>query len=261
MKRPFILISNDDGYQAKGIRELVSMVSPLGDILVCAPEGPRSGKSRAFTMSELTLRKIEDHGMGHGVTVYACSGTPVDCIKMANGTLCDRRPDLILSGINHGDNASTNAHYSGTVGVAFEGVIKGVPSIAFSLCDYDLDANFQPMKEIVQTLCRNVLEKGLPRFTFLNVNVPKVDDAAQLKGTRICRMAGGHWLNEVETIDGKTSEDGLQLYQLKGYFNGTEPDAVDTDVWALQHDFIAITPCTIDITAYGISDTIEQLLK
>lgn len=251
MKRPLILISNDDGYRAKGINTLVEMISDLGDIIVCAPEGPRSGKSRAFSMTELTLREIPSHDFGDNVRIYACSGTPVDCIKIACGVFNDRQPDLILGGINHGDNASTNAHYSGTCGIAFEGAIKGIPSIAFSLCDYDMDANFEPMRELVRTKCKEVLRDGLPHLTFLNINVPKVSNASELKGIRTCRMADGVWLNEVEEIDDKTDADGRPLYQLKGYFHNNEPDAEDTDAWAIANGYVAVTPATIDITAYN----------
>lgn len=261
MKRPLILISNDDGYQAKGILELVRMISDLGDIIVCAPEGPRSGKSRAFTMDDLSLRKIDTPEFGENVSVYACSGTPVDCVKVACGVFNSRKPDLILGGINHGDNASTNCHYSGTCGIAFEGAIKDIPSIAFSLCDYDLDADFSPMLDIVRTLCKNVLANGLPPHTFLNVNVPKVTSAAELNGTRICRMANGVWLNEVVLADGRTDDDGNPLYLLKGYFHNNEPEAEDTDAWALAHNFIAITPSTIDVTAHDTIDVISKLLS
>lgn len=255
MKQPLILISNDDGYQAKGIHALVEMIHDLGDIIVCAPEGARSGKSRAFTMAELSLREITDHDYLPGTSaenlrIYACSGTPVDCIKIACGTVCNRKPDLIIGGINHGDNASTNAHYSGTCGIAFEGAIKGIPSIAFSLCDYDLDADFEPMRDIVRTKCQEVLRDGLPHSTFLNINVPKVADASELKGVRICRMADGVWLNEVEKIEGKTDENGKPLYQLKGYFHNNEPEAEDTDAWAIANGYIAVTPSTIDVTAH-----------
>lgn len=145
-ERPLILISNDDGYQAKGINSLLEMVRDLGDVIVCAPDGGRSGKSRAFSMSALTMNKISEDGNVH---VWSCSGTPVDCVKMAYHQICPRKPSLVLGGINHGDNASTNAQYSGTVGIVIEGAMKGIPSIAFSLCDYSSDADFRPMTELV----------------------------------------------------------------------------------------------------------------
>lgn len=254
MKRPLILISNDDGYQAKGIRELVRMIRHHGDVIVCAPEGARSGKSRAFTMDELTLRPVAtpdaDAGGRFSESWYACSGTPVDCVKIAFWRLCPRRPDLILGGINHGDNASTNAHYSGTVGIAFEGAIKDIPSIAFSLCDYDADADFSCMEPVVQRLCEHALQHGMPKGTFLNVNVPKAAGSEELKGIRMCRMSRGEWLNEVEQLEERTDEHGNPVYVLRGYYNSREPEAADTDAWALRNGYVAVTPATIDITSY-----------
>lgn len=282
MEKPLILISNDDGIEAKGINALVDMVSDLGDIIVCAPSGPRSGQSRAFTMGDLTftspadLPKGEDAMAIHpadattenynddhtaplpSVTRWVCSGTPVDCIKMAYGLACPRRPSLVLGGINHGSNASTNAHYSGTIGVVFEGCMKGIPSIAFSLCDYDLDANFEPMRPIVRQLCQHVLANGLPHYTCLNVNVPKVSSADELQGVRFCRMAYGRWRAEVERKEGRLDESGNQIYRLEGYYKNDEPHSEDTDAWALENNYIAVTPCTIDITDYKLLKDISK---
>lgn len=256
-KRPLILISNDDGYEAKGINSLVDMVKDIADIIVCAPEGPRSGKSRAFTMGELKIRPLTDRNC-EGQEWWACTGTPVDCIKMAYGSLCPRIPDLVLGGINHGDNASTNAHYSGTIGVVFEGAMKGIPSIAFSICDYNADANFEPMRQLVQRLCKKVLNEGLPHFTCLNVNVPKCNDSSELKGIRISRMADGFWRKEVEQTG--TSPDGTPIYELLGYYQSNEPEAEDTDAWALANGYVSITPCTIDITSYDLMKQLESFI-
>lgn len=242
MRRPLILISNDDGYEAKGLRELVRMVRDMGDIIVCAPEGPRSGRSRAFSTEPITLRPLEHEAW------HACSGTPVDCVKMAWALLCPHHPDLILGGINHGDNASTNAHYSGTVGVATEGALKGVPSVAFSLCDYAADADFRPMEEIVRTVTRRVLSEGLPPYTFLNVNVPVPLEDPSPSALRYCRMARGGWINEVEEA-GMNDAEGRPMYRMRGEYRCDEPFAEDTDRWALSHDIAAVTPCTIDLTA------------
>lgn len=240
MPRPLILISNDDGYDAKGIKELVRMVSCYGDIIVCAPDGGRSGKSRAFSMEALTMHQISNDG---NVQVWTCSGTPVDCIKMAYSELCPKKPDLVLSGINHGDNASTNAHYSGTVGVVVEGAMKGIPSIAFSLCDYNSDANFTVMETLVKSLVEKVLHEGLPHYVCLNVNFPLTDD---YKGVRVCRMAHGHWRKEVEKCTHPTRN--YDYYFMCGYYQNDEPDADDTDAWALKNGYASITPVTVDIT-------------
>lgn len=248
--RPLILISNDDGYLAKGINSLVEMVRDFGDVILCAPDGGRSGKSRAFTVEPLTLTKMREEP---GLTVYACSGTPVDSLKMAYHRLCPRKPDLILSGINHGDNASTNSHYSGTVGVAIEGAMKGVPSIAFSLCDYSADADFEPMRPLVRQLVEKVLNDGLKHYCCLNVNYPKAEGDVEVRWTR---MAYGHWRKEV--VDMKIEEAtsslilGKKYYIYGGFYQNDEPEAEDTDAWALAHGYASITPLTVDSTDFDV---------
>lgn len=244
--RPLILISNDDGYQAKGINELVNMIRDLGDIIVCAPEGGRSGKSRAFSTEMLMLRHVSTD---NNVQVWACSGTPVDCVKMAYSQVCPRKPDMVIGGINHGDNASTNAHYSGTVGIVIEGAMKGIPSIAFSLCDYSVDADFSPMRQMVRDMVTMVLRDGLPHYVCLNVNYPK--DVCN--GIKVCRMAYGHWRNEVEK---REHPRGFNYYWMLGYYQNDEPESADTDNWAISHGYASVTPITVDITAH---DYIEQL--
>lgn len=253
MQRPLIVISNDDGYQAKGINELVDMVRDLGDILVCAPSGAQSGKSRAFTLGRLTIDHLK---ADDNVDWWSCSGTPVDCVKIAYGKLAPRKPDLVIGGINHGDNASTNAHYSGTIGVVFEGCMKGIPSVAFSLCDYDADADFEPMRNLVHNICERILKEGLPHFTCLNVNVPKVNSESELAGVKVCRMADGYWRKEVVGMG--VNENGKDEYELMGYYQSNEPDAEDTDAWALRNGFVAITPCTIDLTSYELAKKVQS---
>lgn len=248
-QRPLILISNDDGYLAKGINSLIDMVKGLGDILVCAPDGARSGQSRAFSMTPITLTKISEE---EGLRIYRCSGTPVDCVKMAYNQLCPRKPSLVIGGINHGDNSSTNAQYSGTVGIAIEGAMKGIPSIAFSLCDHDADADFEPMRDIVISTVQKVLAEGLPRFSCLNVNYPLTP---YVKGVRVCRMACGHWRQEVEK---RTHPGGhSNYYWMTGFYQNDEPLAEDTDAWALTNDYIAITPLTVDLTDYSLLEKLK----
>ena len=169
-KRPLIVISNDDGYQAKGINSLLDMVAPLADIVVCAPDGPRSGFSCAFS-AELPLR-LTLRDRREGIEVWSCNGTPVDCVKMALDNIVDRWPDMVIGGINHGDNSSVNTHYSGTMGVVMEGCMKYIPSVAYSLCDYRADADFEPLRPYIVDITRRVLAEGLPRGTCLNVNFP-----------------------------------------------------------------------------------------
>ena len=189
--KPLILISNDDGYEAKGINRLIDMVRGYGDVLVCAPDSACSGYSCAFSCTTpltLTMRRQEP-----GVEVWSCNGTPVDCVKMALSELCPRRPSMVIGGINHGDNASVNTHYSGTMGVTLEGCMKYIPSVAFSLCDHRGDADFEPLRPYIQQMTERVLRNGLPEGVCLNVNFPVGEP---FKGIKICRMAKGTWGNE-----------------------------------------------------------------
>ncbi len=250
MSRPLILISNDDGYRAKGINQLVDMVRDLGDILVCAPTEVRSGKSRAFSMESLRFERVSSEP---GLDVWACDGTPVDCVKMALSELCaERQPDLILGGINHGSNASTNSHYSGTVGIAIEGAMKRIPSIAFSLCDFDEDADFEPLRKVVRQTVQEVLAEGLPPYVCLNVNCP-VPTTGEIVWAR---MAWGHWVKEVIKCHHPARD--YDYYFMAGHYECAEPEATDTDDWALEHGQIAITPLTVDSTAYDLLRAKQQ---
>ena len=251
-KRPLILIANDDGYEAKGINCLIEMIRDYGDILVCAPEGPRSGMACAFSATTplmLTLRRKES-----GVEVWSCNGTPVDCVKMALAELCPRKPDMVIGGINHGDNGSVNTHYSGTMGVTMEGCMKYIPSVAFSLCDHRADADFQPLEPLVRQLTQRVLSEGLPQGVCLNVNFPV---ACEYKGVRICRMAKGTWANEVSKCH---HPRGYDYWWMVGHYQNDEPEAEDTDNWALNHGYVAITPTRVDVTAYEAMDQINHLI-
>jgi len=249
-KRPLILISNDDGYQAKGINQLVEMVSDLADIVVCAPDSARSGFSCAF--SATTPLRLQLEHRQQGVEVWSCNGTPVDCVKMALAEVVPRRPDMVIGGINHGDNGSVNAHYSGTMGVTFEGCMKYIPSVAFSLCDHSDDADFSPLRPYVRTITTRVLAEGLPTGVCLNVNFPLV---AAYKGVRVCRMAKGTWGSEVVKCH---HPRGYDYWWMVGCYNNDEPEADDTDNWALTHGYIAITPTQIDVTAYQAMSLIKD---
>ena len=262
--KPLILISNDDGYQAKGINRLIEMVRPLGQIVVCAPDGPRSGSACAFSATTpltLTLRRKEED-----LEVWSCNGSPVDCVKMALANICERKPDLVIGGINHGDNASVNTHYSGTMGVTMEGCMKYIPSIAFSLCDHRADANFEPLAPYVKQMTERVLRDGLPKGVCLNVNFPgpsiggatittpeQDHPEGDYQGVRICRMAHGTWSNETSRCH---HPRGYDYWWMVGHYRNDEPDAEDTDNWALNHGYVAVTPTRVDVTAY---EAIEQL--
>ena len=240
--RKMILISNDDGYSAKGIKSLTEYICDLADIIVCAPSGPRSGFSRSFSISNyFQIEKLKEED---GLQIWSCTGTPVDCVKIAISEILDRKPDLVIGGINHGNNSSINAHYSGTVGVVLEGCVKGIPSVAFSLCNDDFDADFSAMREGIRNIVQNVLDEGLPKGVFLNVNYP---DVKELKGVKICRMGLSHWPNEIHK---RTKTDGGIEYRVSYEYHNDEPDATDTDAWALDNGYVAITPTTIDVTHY-----------
>ncbi len=260
--KPLILISNDDGYEAKGINDLIEMVRPFGDVLVCAPEGPRSGQACAFSATiplMLTCRRQEE-----GVEVWSCNGTPVDCVKMALAELCPRKPDLVIGGINHGDNASVNTHYSGTMGVTMEGCMKFIPSVAFSLCDHREDADFQPLEPYVKSIVERVLSEGLPLGVCLNVNFPgknsmsNITRSSDYLGVKVCRMAMGSWYNETTRFH---HPRGYDYWWMVGHYKNEEPEATDTDRWALDHGYVAITPTQMDVTAYSAMGEIKRMLE
>ena len=256
IKRPLLLISNDDGYQAKGIRDLIEMLSDLGDILVCAPEDARSGYSCAFSATTPLQLKLREKRQG--VEIWSCNGTPVDCVKMALAELVPRKPDMVIGGINHGDNASVNTHYSGTMGVTLEGCMKYIPSVAFSLCDYRQDADFEPMRPLIRQITKRVLQEGLPLGVCLNVNFPLGDSmnpSESYKGVKVCRMAHGTWGGEVTKCH---HPRGYDYWWMVGHYQNDEPEAEDTDNWALTHGYVAITPTQIDVTAYQAIDKIKS---
>lgn len=250
-KKPFILISNDDGYQSLGIRTLVEALAPMARLLVCAPDGGRSGFSRAFSADKpLTLKPVH---VFPDVEAWASNGTPVDCVKLAISELCHGElPDLVIGGINHGDNSTVNAHYSGTMGVAMEGCMKYIPSLAFSSCYYDPTANLKPTQPHIVRIVQQVLEHGLPRGICLNVNFPA---RQTFEGTRICRMAYGRWVQEVVK---EQHPRGYPYYWMVGHYQNDEPQAQETDQWALQNGFVAITPTQLDVTAYAMMDTLNR---
>lgn len=250
-RKPLILISNDDGYAAKGINSLVAMVRDLADVLVCAPDSARSGYSCAFSAT-LPLTLYQQH-QEEGVEIWSCNGTPVDCVKLAMAELCpDRRPALVLGGINHGDNASVNSHYSGTMGVVREGCMKSIPSVAFSLCDHRDDADFEPLRPYVRRMVARVLTEGLPEGVCLNVNFPKLPS---FRGVKVCRMTKGIWYNEVEKCHHPRNYD---YWWMVGHYANLEPESDDTDEWALDHGYVAITPTRIDVTAYDMLDRMSN---
>lgn len=252
-KKPLILVSNDDGVTAKGINTLIEFLRPLGEIVVMAPDSARSGSGCALTVTiPVNYRLVKEEP---GLTVYACSGTPTDCIKLARNTVLDRKPDLVVGGINHGDNSGTNVHYSGTMGVAFEGCLNGIPSIGFSLCDHHPDADFSACKPYIREITRSVLEHGLPKNICLNVNFPKTND---IKGIKVCEQAMGCWQNEWEPCPRSFND---KYFWLSGQFVKADEANERTDNYALSEGYGAITPIIVDVTAYNFIDELTQRLS
>jgi len=243
-EKPLILVSNDDGISSKGIRTLIDVMKELGDVIVVAPDGPQSGMGHAITIGN-TLR-LEENDIFDGITAYACSGTPADCVKMAKHfVLKDRKPDLVVSGINHGSNTSISILYSGTMSAAIEAAIEGMPAIGFSLCDYSSDADFSHTKEYVKKIAKQVLDKGLTKGVALNVNFPPKRNA-DIKGIKICRQANAKWQEE---FDQRYDPNGRRYFWLAGNFVNHDKGE-DNDEWAIANNYISVVPCQFDLTAH-----------
>ena len=244
MSRPLILVSNDDGITSKGIRVLVSVMKKLGDVVVVAPDSPQSGMGHAITIGQ-TLRLVEED-IFEDVLAYKSSGTPADCVKLAkHHVLKDRKPDLVVSGINHGSNTSISVLYSGTMSAAIEGALEGLPSIGFSLCDFSSKAEFSHVEEWVEKIARQVLENGIPKGIALNVNFPPKRNE-DIRGIKICRQADAKWQEEfVERFD----PTGRKYFWLAGNFVNFDKGE-DNDEWAIANNYISIVPCQYDLTAH-----------
>jgi len=251
-KKPLILVSNDDGITAPGIRALVNSVKKLGRVVVVAPDSPQSGMGHAITITE-PLRLDKSDYFGPEVEAYQCSGTPADCVKLAVDKVLYRRPDLLVSGINHGSNSSINVIYSGTMSAAVEGAIDGMQAIGFSLLDYAMDADFTQAMEVVSKVCKGVLRENLPPDTLLNVNIPK-NNGDQLKGIKICRQARAKW---VEEFDERMDPYKRKYYWLTGKFKQLD-HGEDTDEWALQNGYVSVVPVQFDLTAHHAISTINN---
>lgn len=240
--KPNILVVNDDGITAPGIKVLIEAMSEIGRVVVVAPDSPQSGMGHAITIGKpLRLDKVDIY---EGIEMYRCSGTPVDCVKLAvNKVFKGLKPDLCVSGINHGLNNSINVLYSGTMSAAVEGAIESIPSIGFSLDDYNLDANFSHCVKYVKELALQVLANGLPANTLLNVNFPNTHD---IKGIKICRQANAKWAEE---FDERVDPHKRPYYWLTGVFQLND-GGEDTDVWALEHNYASVVPIQFDMTAH-----------
>jgi len=249
MNRPLILITNDDGHDANGIEVLTRLMTQIGDVVVVAPDGARSAQSNAVTVTHpIRFKKTEEK---EGLIRYVCTGTPTDCVKLALNEIVDRRPDLVVAGINHGSNSAINVIYSGTMGAVLEGCENGILSIGFSITNHSLNADFSIFEKYVLQITREALKNGLPHGTCLNVNAP----VGEIAGIRVARQCDGKWVKEyAKRIDPR----GGSYFWLTGNFENHETEAEDTDEWALDHGYISIVPTRIDMTAYDVLDKIRN---
>jgi 5'-nucleotidase len=252
-KSPSILITNDDGITAPGILNLIKVAKQVtSDIEVVAPATPQSGMGHAITMNNtLRIEKMELEG----VEAFSCSGTPVDCVKIATSKILKKKPDLILSGINHGSNSSINVIYSGTMSAAVEGAIEGIPSIGFSLCNNSIDADFSPIHEYVEKIIRFALKDNIKPYNCWNVNFPAVKREF-LNGIKVCRQARAVWEEEFEE---RHDPSGKPYYWLTGRFVNLEADKEDTDEWALNNNYISVVPVHFDVTDYHSLKNLQNL--
>jgi len=250
-----ILVTNDDGITAPGIEALVEAVRPLGKVVVVAPDSPQSGKGHAITIGiPLRLNEVD---IFDGIEAWQCSGTPVDCVKLARDKILHRKPDICVSGINHGANHSINIIYSGTMSAAMEAAIEGIPSVGFSYLDYSFSADFTLSKKVAYSVTAKMLENDAPAGTLFNVNIPIVEDAHAFKGIKICRQANAKY---VEAFDERLDPHGKKYYWLTGEFKNMDPGE-DTDVWALENNYASLVPVQFDLTHYRMKEEMERTWK
>jgi len=250
--KPLILVTNDDGISAPGIRALISIMNEIGKVVVVAPNSPQSAMGHAITInSTLQCSKIKiDDGPQEE---YSCSGTPADCVKLGINEILKKKPDLCVSGINHGSNASINVIYSGTMSAAIEASVRGVPAIGFSLLDYSLKANFNPTKNIIKTITIKALSEGIPARTALNVNFPNLDQS-EIKGIKVCNQANTYW---IEKFDKRTNPQGREYYWLTGEFINNDKSE-ESDEWALKNGYVSVVPVKHDLTNYEVISKIKS---
>lgn len=253
--KPLILVTNDDGITAPGIRALVDVASSIGEVVVVAPDSPQSGMGHAITVSDPI--RLHPAKVFEGIRAYECSGTPADCVKLAKHVvLKDQLPDICISGINHGSNASINIIYSGTLSAAMEASLEGIPSIGFSLLDYAYDAEFDAAKPFIKELIEWVLENGMDEGNLLNVNIPNIP-REEIKGLKVCRQADARWVEEFsEAADPR----GQKYYWLTGRFVNEDPGE-DTDIKALEKGYISVVPSMHDLTNYKAISKVKDIEK
>ncbi|MEI8278940.1 MAG: 5'/3'-nucleotidase SurE [Bacteroidota bacterium] len=251
--KPVILVTNDDGITAPGIRALVEAVRDLGTVVVVAPDSPQSGMGHAITIGQpLRLDKVD---VFNGIESYQCSGTPVDCVKLARDIVLQRKPDICVSGINHGSNSSINIIYSGTMSAAMEAAIEGIPSVGFSLLDFKFDADFTIARQVAHTITQRMLNNPMPEHMLLNVNIPKTIE--NYKGIKLCRQAYAKW---AENFDKRTDPRGKDYYWMVGKFVNMD-SGDDTDVQALEDGYASVVPVKFDFTDMKIKSWLESEWK
>lgn len=252
-EKPLILVTNDDGITAPGIRHLIKIMKTIGEVVVVAPDRPQSGMGHAITISDnlycdpVTIDKYSQ------IKEFSCSGTPADCVKIGTQEILKRRPDLCVSGINHGSNSSINVIYSGTMSAAVEAGVEGIPAIGFSLLDYSMEANFDHTTKYVKRITEQVIKKGLPKGVVLNVNIPK-EGQEKIKGIKICRQANARWQ---EQFDKRQSPQGRDYYWLSGEFVNQD-EGTNTDVEALEANYVSIVPVKFDLTAHEFMNDLKS---
>ncbi len=251
-EKPLILVTNDDGISAPGIRTLISVMNEIGNVVVVAPDSPQSAMGHAITInSTLQCHKIK---IDNGPQIeYSCSGTPADCVKLGINEILKKKPDLCVSGINHGSNSSINVIYSGTMSAAIEASIEGVPAIGFSLLDYSWKADFSEIKNIIKNITLKSLSNGIPKGTALNVNFPKRKEKA-IKGIKICNQANAYW---IEKFDKRINPQGREYYWLTGEFINNDK-SIESDEWALNNGFVSIVPVKFDLTNHEVIEKIKS---
>jgi len=251
MSKPLILISNDDGINAKGLHELIDLMRPYGNLFVSVPEDGKSGMSQSLTLFKpLTLTKVTESA---GLIIYKCNGTPIDAVKLAFNKFIPRKPDFFVAGINHGSNASISAFYSGTVGTAIEAYFHSIPAVAFSLLSHDPDADFSIARKYIPEIFEMIMQMPYKQELCLNVNFPNIP-AHSGKGIKICRQTRGFWKeNFVEK-----KQNGTTTFFMQGNFYNEEPNAIDTDEWALKNNFVSVVPLSKDLTNYTILNKLNK---
>ncbi|HLX91408.1 MAG TPA: 5'/3'-nucleotidase SurE [Puia sp.] len=253
-KKPVILITNDDGITAPGIQNLVEAVKDLGKIVVVAPDKPQSGMGHAITIGNpLRLHPVQ---LFKDIEAWQCTGTPVDCVKLAVDKVLHRKPDLCLSGINHGSNHSINVIYSGTMSAAVEAAIESIPSVGLSLMDYSLEADFSASRKYARIIVEHLLQNRIDKHLILNVNIPALPDTL-IKGLRICRQAYAKY--EEDFVE-RNDPTGRKYYWLTGRFVNFDKGK-DTDVWALEHNYVSVVPVQFDLTNYVLKTKLEKTWK